>query len=199
MSEVKTEVTSEDISSLIEAVQALQLRVEHLARALEGQKEKKFVDEWEVIEEAALPCGATPQELSSLYSFRGVEEGPPSLPNFCLDQAVRNLRGGDPGPKVRAERAFKAGFWSKAAVETCTPYYWADPIGLTLGHWVVLRAGERQTPVRFNRKSDYNLFIAGIREHDIVSESFASLTELSIYCVGAGIRLPALKTWRKAN
>lgn len=199
MSQSSGEVTSDQISDLIESVQALSLRVEHLARAFENQKAKKVLDEWEVVENCCLPCGATERELISVHSTRGAEEGPPALPKFCIDLAIRNLRGVDPGPTSRAERAFKAGFWSKIALETCTPYYWADPIGLTLGHWVVLRAGERETPVRFNKKSDYNLFVARIPEHDIVSEGFASITELSIYCVGAGIRLPSLKTWRKAN
>lgn len=199
MSRGSAEVKSEDISELIESVQALTLRVEHLARAFEQQKEKKFQDEWEVIEDCSLPCGVSEKELVRVHSCRGVESGPPPLPQFCTDLAVRNLRGVDPGPHLRAERAFKAGYWSQVALETSTPYYWSDPIGLTLGHWVVLRAGERETPVRFNKKSDFNLFVARIPEHDIVSEGFASITELSIYCVGAGIRLPKLKTWRKAN
>ena len=199
MSSSSSEVKREDINALVEAVRALSLQVDHLAQAFDKQDIKRFADEWEVIEECSLPCGATPQQLTALYHFRTAEDGPPSLPAYCSDLAVRSLKGVDPGPLVRADRAFKAGFWSKIAVETHTPYYWADPIGVASCHWVVLRAGERLTPVRFNRKSDYNLFVSGIREHDIVSESFASLTELSIYCVGAGIRLPALKVWRKAN
>ena len=199
MSSGSTEVSSEDISSLIEAVRALSLRVEHLARAFEAQKTKKILDEWEVVEEGTLPCGTTEKDLLEIRCQGTAEEGPPTTPGFCLDLAKHNLRGVDPGPVVRANRAFRAGFWSKVALETCTPYRWIDPIGPPLGHWVVLRAGERLTPVRFTKKSDYNLYLAGIPEHDIVSEGFASITELSIYCVGAGLRLPPLKTWRKGN
>lgn len=199
MSRCSSEVTSDDISSLIEAVQSLTLRVEHLARAFESQKSARSTEEWEVVEDSSLPCGATEKDLTRLRAFRTAEDGPPGLPKFCEDLAVRNLRGVEPGPVPRALRAFRAGFWSKVALETSTPYYWADPIGLTVSQWVVLRAGDRETPVRFNRKSDLNLFLSGIREHDIISESFATITELSIYCVGAGIHLPPLKTWRKAN
>lgn len=199
MSHSSRPVTSQDISDLIEAVGALSLRVEHLARTFEAQNTKKENDEWEVIEDISLPWWASEKDFAGIYTWRIAEDGPPPVPGFCLDSAQRNLRGVEPGPVVRANRAFKAGFWSKLALETCTPYRWADPIGISIGHWVVLRAGERVTPVRFNRKSDFNLFVAGIPEHDIVSESFASITELSIYCVGAGIRLPALKAWRKAN
>ena len=192
-------VSREDIRGLVEAVQNLSLRVDHLARALESQRSSRSEDEWEEIEGPALPCGATEKELYALYAFRGAEDGPPSTPGYCLDAAIGNLRGVEPGAEKRANRAFKAGFWSKVAVETSTPYYWTEPLGLTLGHWVCLRAGERETPVRFNRKSDFNLFVAGIPEEDIVSEAFASLTEVSIYSVGAGVRLPPLKTWRKTN
>ena len=190
---------SEDINNLIESVQALTLRVDQLARAFESQKAKEVQDEWEVIEESSLPCGASEKDLVEASHRGNLEDGPPATPGFCLDLAQQNLRGVDPGPVVRSNRAFKAGFWSKVALETCTPYRWADPIGPTLGHWVVLRAAERETPVRFTRRCDYNLYLAGIPEHDIVSEGFASLTELSIYCVGAGVRLPPLKVWRKSK
>ena len=199
MSRSSTTVTREDISGLVEAVQSLSLRVEQLARAFEAQRSLRREEEWEVIEGPALPCGATEKELYALYAFRGAEDGPPSTPAYCLDAALRNLRGAVPGAESRANRAFKAGFWSKIAVETNTPYYWTEPLGLTLGHWVCLRAGERETPVRFNRKTDFTQFVAGIPEEDIVSEAFASLTEVSIYCMGAGVRLPPLKTWRKTN
>lgn len=189
----------QDIQELTEAVRDLAAGVERLSleAASAETSQADFEKDWEVVEDTQFPCGANSQQLRALHSLREVEEGPPGTPLYCLDLAKRRLTGVDPGSVERAHRAFRAGFWAQASVDCLVPYTPADSIGLPATQWILLRAGDRQVPVRFSKKSDYLHYIAGLPATQVVGECFPSITELSIFCVGAGCLVPPLKQWRK--
>ena len=106
------------------------------------------------------------------------------------------LAGTRYGPSVRCRRAFAAGFFANKAVQCNTPYRREDPLpGFKLCHWVVLRCPAFASPVHFTSRVDFGRAIEGGVE-DSVFEAFASLTEVEIFCVGAGIPIPRTGVWR---
>lgn len=195
----RSSASRQDIQDLVEAVRVLSDRVAALSLEAETAEREQvdFERGWEVVEESQPPCGTSSQQLRALHSLRGVEEGPPDTPLYCLDLAKRRLTGVDPGSDARSRRAFLAGYWAQVSLNCQVPYTLADSIGLPASHWILLRAGSRQVPVRFSKKAGYLHYIAGLPATQIVGESFPTITELSIFCVGAGCLVPQLKTWRK--
>ena len=193
-------VTASDIRALVCALEQLTLQVSDLVSRVESlpvdlSSEPRVTDlgDWELIGEPALPPGfASPQDLSRLLLCRGPETGPPDTPGFLLDFACRELKG----PSSACYRAFRAGFWSWVSSETHTPYQPAEPFGPPSKHWIVLRSRFGSKPVRVASKRDFYRAIGNTSESDLISEEFASLAELSIYCAGAGVRVPPLQQWK---
>lgn len=128
---------------------------------------------------------------------RVAEEGPGPIPPILLDIARSKLSSKPPGAEYRALRAFRAGFWAKIAVDTNTVYKPIDPVPeLKPRHWIVLACPAFSGAARFTARVDFGRAIEGDVRNSVF-ESFASQTELEIFCAGASAPLPALKTWRK--
>lgn len=146
--------------------------------------------DWEVVEEGSSPNPRVAQDIASTLSLRGIDGGPPEIPAACLDLARRRLTSVSVGAEQRARRAFKSGFWSKAAIDTVTKYTPEEPlVDLKVCHWVVLRSGDRP-PFRVTTRADYLKLTE--KDYDIVCETFASLAEVQIYCLGAQAPVPPL-------
>ena len=146
--------------------------------------------DWEVVEEASFPNPRVAQDIASALNLRAIEEGPPEIPPACLDLARRRLTSVSVGAEQRARRAFKSGFWSKAAIDTVTKYTPDEPLAdLKVCHWIVLRSGDRP-PFRVANRAD--LLKLTEKDYDIVCETFASLAEVQIYCLGAQAPVPPL-------
>jgi len=146
--------------------------------------------DWEVVEEGSSPNPRVAQDIALCLSLRGIEEGPPEIPAACLDLARRRLTTVSVGAEQRARRAFKSGFWSKAAIDTVTRYTPEEPLAdLKVCHWVVLRSGDRP-PFRVTTRADFRKLTE--KDYDIVCETFASLAEVQIYCLGAQAPVPPL-------
>ena len=128
---------------------------------------------------------------------RVAEGGPGQIPPILLDIARSKLSSKSPGANFRAQNPFRAGFWAKIAVATSTVYQPIGPVPeLKARHCIVLACPAFSGAARFTSRADFGRAI----EADIknsVFESFASQTELEIFCAGASVPLPALKTWRK--
>lgn len=129
-------------------------------------------------------------------SQRVAEDGPGPIPEVLLRFAESRLTAKHPGAAFRAQRAFEAGFWARIAVATNTDYQLREPIpGFKIGHWIVLRCSEFGGRAWFTNRVDFGRAI----EKDTAScvfESFASQTELEIFCAGASVPVPVLRTWR---
>ena len=146
--------------------------------------------DWEVVEEASFPNPHVAQDIASALNLRAIEEGPPEIPPACLDLARRRLTSVSVGAEQRARRAFKSGFWSKAAIDTVTKYTPDEPLAdLKVCHWIVLRSGDRP-PFRVATRADFLKLTE--KDYDIVCETFASLAEVQIYCLGAQAPVPPL-------
>ena len=200
MSDSSTDKVVRDLTSAIENLSiAAETLSRHVARssssassaaaAVPVSATEQFGD-WDVVEEESSPNPRVAQDIALVLSSRGIEEGPPEVPAACLDLARRRLTSVSVGAEERARRAFKSGFWSKAAIETVTKYTPAEPLlDLKVCHWVVLRSGDRP-PFRCATKSDYRQLTQ--KDYDIVCETFASLAEVQIYCLGAQAPVPPL-------
>ena len=203
MSSSSSPVTSSDIRALVAALEQLTLQVSDLVSRVEAQQPPSAVvdlGDWELIGLPELPFGfSNIEELSRLHQLRGPETGPPDTPSFLLDFACRELKGPSSSCYRRAHRAFRAGFWASVAIETHTPYQPSDPFGPPDKHWIVLRALAGKKPIRVGSKTDFRKFVANTPEEVLVAESFASLSEVAVFCAGAGIRVPPLQQWKGSS
>ena len=179
------------------AIRNLSIAAETLSSRVVGSASSLSVEPgWEVIEEEASPYPALSRELRLQTSCRGVEDGPLPTPPACLDLARRRLSSVSVGPDRRADRAFRSGFWASSAILTCTPYQVEDPLpDLKVCHWVVLRSSRTPPAFRVTSKSAFVALTQG--ETDLVFESFASLAEVQIFCLGAQAPVPSLWQCKK--
>ena len=193
------------VRDLTSAIENLSIAAQTLSRHVVGETSSSSsavpaspvvsVGDWEVVEEESFPNPLVAKDIAESFSFRGVEEGPLDIPPACLELARRRLISVSIGAEGRARRAFKAGFWSKAAIDTCTKYSPEQPLSdLKLCHWVVLRSGNN-TPFRVTTQAAFREITH--KDYDIVAEAFASQAEVQIYCLGAGAPVPPLVKCRK--
>ena len=135
-------------------------------------------------------------EVNRLFGHRTAEEGPPDLPDCLKEKVVNTLFyiSGDPG--LRGRLAFSLGFWAKVALETHTGFECDTPTtGSVVCHWVVLRSSYK-VPFRLDNFPDFQRFV-GTPTRDIVYQTFQTLCEVEIFCVGAGLPVPPL--WRAGS
>ena len=189
--------SSQAIQDLTAAVQALTLAISGQASSPPSEtRSEASAGDWEVV-------GSDPQDIRisgdfecSRVSHRGAEEGPGEIPPILLDIAKSKLSSKPPGAEFRALRAFRAGFWARIAVDTHTPYTQADPVPeCRVRYWIVLSCPAFSGAAWFNTRSDFGRAIEGDIRNSVF-ESFASQTEIEIFCAGASAPLPALRTWR---
>ena len=190
--------SSSDIRGLTSAIRALTLAVSGQSQenpspagseSTEGDWSVVGVEEQDIRIASDLNCIQVGQRVA--------EEGPGPIPPILLDIARSKLSSKPPGAEYRAQRAFRAGFWAKIAVDTNTVYKPIDPVPeLKPRHWIVLACPAFSGAARFTARVDFGRAIEGDVRNSVF-EAFASQTELEIFCAGASAPLPALKTWRK--
>ncbi len=129
-------------------------------------------------------------------AFSGVETGPPTLPDLLRQFAEEKLQLVEPELSSRANRAFKLGFWASVALDCHTNFETEDSVpGDVISHWVILRS-PFNFPFRVNSFNDLVKFV-DIQDPRIVYQSFATITEVELFCCGAGKSVPEL--WRAGN
>eukprot|EP00438_Fugacium_kawagutii_P030499 Skav212495 [mRNA] locus=scaffold2060:26812:27402:- [translate_table: standard] len=179
-----------EVRELAAALRSLTLRVAHLENQLLPESSERG---WELVGEETVVAGALdPSQISS-------GSGPPRIPAALLDFA-RTLSDAFPGRVARAETAFRLGFFAQRAVVTGGSFDSEPPRGPVFSQWIVLRCKARSNAVRLTKKAD----LLRLLDPPFVSESpadlpvyqgFASITELRIFCAGAGIAEPPLLRW----
>ena len=189
--------SAQAIAELTSAVQALTLAISGQATSATASSADSTPGDWEVIGSESQDVRIALDSKCVEVKQRAAEEGPGEIPPILLDIARSKLTAKPPGADFRAKRAFTAGFWARVAVNTSTPYRQADPVpGCKIQHWVVLSCPAFEGAARFTTRTDFGRAIEGDL-HNSVYETFASQTELEIFCAGASAPLPALRTWRK--
>lgn len=183
-------LSADDIRGLTEAIHRLTFAVEQLTVRIE----ESCGGDWELVEPEHRPPGFEEANLSALHISTGADVGPPKTPAWVLTIADKELKGGTKDSHYRAERAFAAGFWAKAAVDTSTDYTNVTPIALAVKYWIVLRAPGLAEPVVLTSRRDVDRVVGGSRRS--VFECFPSKSEILCFCAGAGIPVPGLKKWK---
>eukprot|EP00438_Fugacium_kawagutii_P022744 Skav214758 [mRNA] locus=scaffold1230:82860:84742:+ [translate_table: standard] len=156
--------------------------------------EPKAFGDWVLVEEARLPF---PEEVIRPFwneaRFHGLEDGPPGIPLECLSLAVDRIEGELGEVHQRATSAFRAGFWCDFALRTETHYKRLIEDVEDRKHWIILY---RNWPALHRRVTDIKSFQTALEvERNCVWEGFATLAELTIFCVGARISIPPLEKW----
>ena len=131
------------------------------------------------------------EEVQNRLVFCGADTGPPELPEACY-YCCRQLERGT----VRASRAFNIGFWAQVAID-CVVSYRAEPPypGVEPSQWIILRGDHPLIPCRVYSEEEA---IKLIREsEDPIVDSFESLAEVNLFCLGASREVPKLVSWRR--
>ena len=184
-------------SELLAAVQSLQQSVDRLATAVAslpspsppGCCDSDFVIgiQRDGYEQAGL------SESLRLLSSRWVEEGPPEVPAVVINSATDFLSGAQNEKEERVRTVFGFGFWAKAAVATNTSFTSEVVRGsLVVGHWVILKS-HYGVPFRVASFSDLIAFV-DLNNKDTVCQGLESITDVEVFCCGAGVPVPPL--WR---
>lgn len=172
---------SEELVDLLDDIQQLQ--------------QPGLFGDWILVEDEFLPFPE--QELRplwNLWSFSGLEEGPPPLPQCALSLALQRLSGLPGDIAERAERCFNAGFWAKIALDTHTPYSrLLDEEVEDRKHWVVFYRHSPRASRRVTTLADFQCALTV--EGDSVWEGFRTWAELVIFCLGARCKVPPLERW----
>ena len=130
--------------------------------------------------------------------YLGPEDGPGSVPGFVFRFVEGRLSKKSPEVAERAKSAYTAGFWSSVALSTHTEYTPREAtVGLNKKHWVVLRS-EHPNPFRTVTKRDFQR-IAPLADQHLICEVFETLAEVEVYCLAAGVPIPALLSCSNRN
>ena len=186
--------SSADIQDLTQAVRQLSI-------AITGQGPDPATPSspggWSLVGEESVDVRFREDVDCVASSHRVAEEGPGRIPEVLLRFAESRLSAKHPGAAFRAQRAFEAGFWARIAVATDTPYQQRDPLpGFKIGHWIVLRCSAFEGRAWFTNRVDFGRAVER-NFANCVFESFASQTELEVFCAGASVPVPVLRTWKK--
>ena len=185
----------EVVEQLTAAISQLSLVVHHLSQPASSSHQEPVAacvathEEWEVVDPPApvssgrvFPRRSPPARLEELSC--------PELPEAAKSIAVRKLSGASIGAIPRAERAFQAGFRARKCIAERKEYRSLSPlIDLSVVHHVVLRSS-RDSPFRVTSRADLRKLIE-VDQNTIV-ESFPSLTEVQLFCLGADCAVPDL-------
>ena len=195
-----------------QAIRELAAAVSRLALAIEGHQSAGPVvlpslpssasAEYEIVcvYPPSLPCDPdTWTSHTRSLAFRTVEEGPPDIPGFCWNLGFQNLGADKEVVSRKVSSAFVAGFWARAAVDCATPYDRREPptTGEIIRHFVVLRSSYPH-PFRVTCWQDL-ADICDVTDRLLVFESFATFTEVQLFCAGTRWEIPALKRWRRRS
>ena len=197
MSNRQIQVSAQDIADLVAALQGLTVVVTRIANSANQPTTtvRRFEEDWEIVEEEYAP-GAPSSPHSEVYPVT-VGTNYTQVPQFCYDLAKHRLTGASIGSVARTDRAFFCGIEAKEALRLGTLYYQEEGIGLQVAHWIILRSSEIKGPCRVTSRRELNRLLGSGRPGpSAVWECFPSITELQIFCVGAGIPIPPLVRWR---
>ena len=174
----------------------LQTECVELAEAIAELLTPQAFGDWVLVDDGFPPLPI--QEftaLKTLQRFRSLEDdGFPVVPEECVRVIARSLPCGPEEVVDRARKAYVTGFLARIALSTSTSFERSAKIeDEDLSHWVIFY---RHTPA-INRRvtSRKCLEVAISVEEDCVWEGFRSISELIVFCAGAGSFVPKLDKW----
>ena len=179
----------DSLRNLTAALQQASLAVEQVLSS------QPFRGDWVLVSDGYNPLPVPLREiLNECYELRTAEEGPPDTPTFLAELARDHLTGNPSLFELRATEAFEAGFWIKISIETETAYRSdEDRVAFEPKHWLIF--SRRGAPFHCRVTSRRCLQVLLQQEPGAIVESFETLCELNICCVGAQQHVPALRKW----
>ena len=190
-------------SDLLLAVQSLQQSVDNLAQAVAllpttpappGSCGSEFVIG--IVKDGYDQVGLV--ESKEVLLSRWVEEGPPEVPEVLSEEAKKFMQGADNQKADRIKSVFERGFWATAACTTYTTFQNQVIRGsIVIGHWVILRS-PYGVPFRVSSFTDLQAFV-NVNDKDTVCQGLESITDVEVFCCGAGVRVPPLWTPTKTD
>eukprot|EP00435_Cladocopium_sp_Y103_P053730 s754_g17.t1 len=138
------------LTALSNQADRLQVEVVELAEAIADLLKPGQFGDWVLVDDQFTPL--PPPEflaLQTILRFRGLEDGPPALPEECVRIAARALPGPPEAILERALKAFNAGWWAHISLATETELE-KDPLEgcKDYQHWIILY---RKSPA-YNRR-----------------------------------------------
>ena len=170
-----------------------QLQIGHLGLGdlqIPNRRHTHTVD-WDIPNYAASSATPAPASgLSTNQAYELVASRIPPVPDHCIELCSR-LGGTVQDVRDRADRAWIAGCWARAALDGEVPK--PRPTGklptyLKPQVYIILKAKSIAAPTRVACAADYFKLVP--RFEDSISHSFPSLAEGKVYCIGAGVRFP---------
>lgn len=183
------------LESILQRVNRIAEELADVNEDLAALQEEGAFGDWVLVEEPRDPLPVPIiKPIWDLLSFQGAEGGPIELPRSLRDFALERIEGRADEALEKARQAFKAGFWCDIALSTHTHYSRLEEIAAEdRTHWIILY---RRFPLCNRRVTDLKSFQTALEvEPNCVWEGFSTLAELTIFCVGARIRLPPLEKW----
>ena len=117
------------------------------------------------------------------------------LPEHCL-RACRALVGSGATLEQRASRAWVAGLWAKLVLSDCVPTPRPSirlPSSLRPRFYIVLRCSRFEGPRLFSSGRSFKEAVGALEDSGTVCHSFASVSEVEVYCDAAGFAVPPLQ------
>ena len=148
---------------------------------------------WELVTDGTSIPGAPADYLLKQVVIQ-FEDGPPVVPDFCLQLASKNFSSSKASTSDRAREAFRAGWWARAFWSCHTDYQSTyNPGVAAAAHWV-LRKGSGFDLIRVQSQADSDRLCRTYSDIQFV-EKLPTLTELHIFCAGAFSPVPPLWRW----
>lgn len=190
-------VNAGDLELLIQAASQLSAAAVSLATAVSSQREEIAVGSFSKIAAETEPEGLDNHRRVWETQFRRpVEEGPPDTPDQLYEFGRCLLPVSAYTAHVWVRDAFVAGFWARVSLDCQVPYRRFEPAPRAPAHWVVLRAGDKLAPVRFEDFTSFDQYTKSVWGEDLVSEVFQNVAEVHIFCHAARSVVPQCLVWR---
>ena len=182
------------LNELSKEADGLQVAAVELAENISKLCNPGSCGDWVLVDDAFDPL--PPEEFAAVKALllhRGLEDGFPPIPEELVRIAARALPVGPQEVVQRAQSAFRAGFLAQLALATFTPFLKNEQESETEHcHWIFFY---RHSPSSNRRVTSLACKDVAITAGDCVWQGFDSLTELTIFCAGASVRVPKLEKW----
>ena len=184
------------LEELSKEADRLQVAAVDLAESIAGLLKPGQFGDWVRVDDEFPPLSL--QEflaLKPLQRHQGIEDGPPALPEECLRLVARALSCSPEVLVEKAQKAYTLGFWARVSLDTNTTFSESTESdgGVGFQHWVVFYRG---TP-SINRRLSSRVCkeVAVTVEPNCICQGFETVSELVVFCAGAGSLVPPLEKW----
>ena len=201
---------SEDLGLLVQRVDLLSSQVAELTEAVSRlaavvEPPSRAPSSYEVVSSYVGPkaspvasrAGSSVSLASSSALYNELALEIPAVPEEVV-RCCAGLVGGNLSPFLRAERAWKIGFWARFCLEGRLQRPRPSP-GIDLANqcYIILRAPGFEVPLLALRASEYRQ-VVGDFKNNTLSHGFPTQAEARAYCEGAGVSFPD-RPWRPSS